>query len=385
MAALAPEDYSSKALKFGDIVAGTVVRVGPKEILIDIGAKSEGMVASKELEKMSAEAVIKYHPGDQVLAFVLSPESHDGAVLLSLARAQLERDWREAAQLLQADQVFEAQVAGFNKGGLIVRIGKVRGFVPTSQLEGVARRTEGDTHPPDLSAWVGKKIKLKITELDRERNRLILSERAALRDLRKVEKERMLADLKEGDVRTGTVTSLADFGAFVDLGGVDGLIHITELAWNKVNHPREVVQVGDTVQVQILSIGRDKQRIALSLKRLQPEPWTRIEETYHVGDLVTGTITKLASFGAFARVGDGIEGLIHISELSDRRVQHPKEAVQEGQTLQLRVVRIDATRRRLGLSLKRVTDEALEFDDAPVEEPWAENLEPVPDLQASGV
>jgi small subunit ribosomal protein S1 len=377
MSELSDLDLGFKKLKYGDVVAGTIVRVDPREILIDIGSKSEGIVDQKELEGMSAEALKKFEVGERVLAYVLYPEDRDGNVVLSLARAQMERDWREAEDLLKSEQVFEAQVAGFNKGGLIVRVGKVRGFVPATQLESTFRRRAepvGESGESDLAALVGKKLFLKVIELDRERNRLILSERAAMREMRKGQKERLLVELKEGDVRTGTVTSVADFGVFVALGGVDGMIHLSELSWTKINHPSDLVKVGDEVKVQVLSVDRDRERIALSLKRLQAEPWTTVEERYKVGQLVTGTITKLASFGAFARLDDNIEGLVHISELADRRIQHPKEVVKEGDTVTLRVIRIDAARRRLGLSLKRATEEYSEYDtplDSP-EEDWPE-------------
>ncbi|HEX9077338.1 MAG TPA: 30S ribosomal protein S1 [Anaerolineae bacterium] len=378
MSDYADADYGYKRVKYGDIVAGTVVRVEPREILIDIGAKSEGIVAQKEMESMSADALKKIQVGDRVLAFVLKSEDREGNVVLSLARAQMERDWRDAEELLKSEAVFEAQVAGFNKGGLIVRVGKVRGFVPATQLESTFRKrpeppSGAEASDADLSALVGKKLRLKIIELDRERNRLILSERAAMRDWRKEQKERLLTELKEGDVRSGVVTSVTDFGAFVALGGVDGLIHLSELSWAKINHPRDLLQVGDKVDVKVLSVERERQRIALSLKRLQAEPWTTVEQRYQIGQLVTGTVTKLASFGAFARLEDNIEGLIHISELSDKRIQHPKEVVKEGETLTLRVIRIDPARRRLGLSLKRVADEdfsTLSADLDPTEEEW---------------
>ncbi len=378
MSELSDSDLGFKSLKYGDIVAGTIVRVDPHEILVDIGSKSEGIVDQQEMEGLSPDAVKKLQVGERVLAFVLRTEDREGNVVLSLARAQMERDWREAEELLKSSQVFEAQVAGFNKGGLIVRVGKVRGFVPATQLESTFRRkmepASGESGESDLSALVGKKLSLKVIELDRERNRLILSERAATREMRKGQKERLLTELKEGDIRTGTVTSVADFGVFVALGGVDGMIHLSELSWTKINHPSDLVKVGDQVQVQVLSVERERERIALSLKRLQPEPWTTVEERYKVGQLVTGTITKLASFGAFARLDDNIEGLVHVSELADRRIQHPKEVVKEGDQVTLRVIRIDAARRRLGLSLKRATEEYSEYDtalDAP-EEDWPE-------------
>lgn len=372
-------DLGFKKLKHGEIVSGVIVRAEPREILIDIGAKSEGVVDQEEMEKLSADAIKKMRVGDTVLVYILKPETRDGTVVLSLARAQLEHDWRDADELLKSGQVFEAQVAGFNKGGLIVRIGKVRGFVPATQLEGTVRRKmdeAGETGELDLSGHVGKKINLKVIELDRERNRLILSERAAMREARKEQKERLLAGIKEGDTLTGAVTSVADFGVFVDLGGVDGMIHLSEMAWTKIGHPRDLVKAGDPVQVKVLGIDRERERIALSLKRLQPEPWTTVEDRYKVGQVVSGTITKLASFGAFARLDDNIEGLIHISELAERRINHPKESVKEGDTLQLRVIRVDSMRRRLGLSLKRASaeysdDEPLDIESS--DEEWPES------------
>lgn len=267
--------WQSKQFKYGDIVAGMVVRVSQHEILIDIGTKSEGVVDHTELEKMSSDALKKIQVGERILAFVVKSENREGLVVLSLVRAQLERDWLDADQLLKSEQIFEVQVAGFNKGGLIVRVGKVRGFVPATQLESVARRRAESPDESiqvtesDLSVLVGKKIKLKVIELDRERNRLILSERAAMRELRKTAKEQVLGDLQEGDTRTGTVTSVADFGVFVDLGGVDGMIHLSELSWTKIGHPNELVKVGDKIQVQVMSVDRDRERIALSVKRLQ--------------------------------------------------------------------------------------------------------------------
>lgn len=364
MSALTPEQYGYKQVKYGDIVSGIVVRVAPHEILVDIGTKSEASVATKEVDELSREGREKIQIGEEILAFVLRPEDYENGTILSLARAQEERDWRDAQAALDGGTILEAQVAGFNKGGLIVRVGKVRGFVPASQLEMAARsRGERELSEQDLASFVGKKLKLKIIEIDRARSRLILSERAAMREVRRDARARLMEEIQEGEVRSGTVTSIADFGVFVDLGGVDGLIHVSELSWTKIGHPSDAVKVGDPIQVKVLGIDREKNRIGLSLKRLQPEPWTTIEERYHIGQLVNATITKLASFGAFARVDEGIEGLIHVSELSDRRINHPKEVVKEGDALQLRVIKIDPERRRLGLSLKRVQDEDYLEDD----------------------
>lgn len=373
MASLSEAEYTYKRPKFGDIVQGVVVRAAPHEVLVDIGTKSEAIIAPKEVEELAREGK-RPQLGDEILAYVIKSEDQEGLTVLSVARAQEERDWRDAEAQQKADAVIEAPVAGYNKGGLIVRVGKIRGFVPASQLEIAARgRGERELTEADLSAQTGKKLKLKIIEIDRARNRLILSERVAMREVRRDAKARLLEEIKEGDIRTGTVTSVADFGVFVDLGGLDGLIHVSELSWSKIQNPGELVHVGDTVQVQVLGIDRNKNRIALSMKRLTPEPWTTIEDRYQIGQLVNGTITKLASFGAFARVDDGIEGLIHVSELSDKRVTHPKEVVKEGETYQLRVIKIDSAKRRLGLSLKRVDDENLgEYEPADAEE-WTED------------
>ena len=360
------ESYSLPTVKAGDILDGTIVSITPTEITVDVGAKSEGIITGRELERLSPEVLSDLKVGDPVVTYVVRPEDKDGHIVLSLARAQQERDWREAERLFQTQQIFEATVTNYNRGGLVVRMGRLRGFVPASQLVNAPPSSgeESASAGPDAGAseqrWakmVGQKLQLKVIEIDRRRNRLILSERLAMREWRKEQKERLLNELQRGDVRKGVVTSLQPFGAFVDLGGADGLIHLSELSWRRVSHPREVLQVGQEVEVYVLHVDRDKRRIGLSLRRLQPEPWSVVTEKYKVGQVVEGTITKLANFGAFARIDDGIEGLIHISELAKHRVNHPKEVVKEGDTLPMRIIRIDPARRRMGLSLKRVADE----------------------------
>ena len=353
MASLLDSEYAYKTPRHGDILQGVIMQITPGEILVDVGSKSEGIISGRELERMDPEVRQTLQVGQDVLAYVVRPEDQDGNIVLSLTRAQMETDWRRAEELYAAEEIFEAQVAGHNKGGLIVRIGRVRGFVPSSQLVSVRRRRseEGEEEDPEESEQaklVGKMLRFKIIELDRRRNRLILSERAAAREWRREQKEKLLSELQENEVRTGIVSSLCDFGAFVDLGGADGLIHLSELSWGRVAHPREVLSVGDEVQVYVLHIDRERRRIALSLKRLQPEPWSQIDERYEIGQLVQGTITKITNFGAFARLDGDVEGLIHISELSDQRIGHPREVVQEGQTLDLRVIRIDSARKRIG-------------------------------------
>jgi small subunit ribosomal protein S1 len=353
MTTLLEETYRVKQLKKGEILEGTIVHISPEEVLVDVGSKSEGLVTARELERLDPESRSELQVGEQILAYVLVPEDKNGNILLSLTRAQIEKDWREAQRLYETQEIFEGSVAGYNKGGLIVRLGQVRGFVPTSQLAlsaGVPVSVE-----ERKASLVGSAIQVKVIELDRARNRLILSERSAVRDWRRKQKEKLLAELNAGDVRVGVVSSLCDFGAFVDLGDADGLVHLSEISWRRVTHPSEVLSVGQEVDVYVLNVDRERKRIGLSVKRLTPDPWTVIDEQYRMGQLVEGTITKLVKFGAFARLADSdVEGLIHVSELSDEHINHPKEAVQEGDVLALRIIKIDSARRRMGLSLKRV-------------------------------
>jgi len=343
---------------------GTIVSISPIEILVDVGCKSEGVVPARDLERLDPEFRNSLQVGGKVFVSVIRPEDASGNILLSLARAQLEDAWREAAKLFDAKAIFEEAVAGSNKGGLIVNVGHVRGFVPASQVVSVRLPREGDEAEREkmLGQLVGQRLRFKIIELDRRRNRLILSERLAQREWRQERKERLLDELHEGEVKRGTVSSLCDFGAFVDLGDADGLVHLSELSWRHVEHPKEVLQVGQEVDVYVLEVDKEKRRIALSIKRLQKEPWSTVEERFRIGQLVTGKITKLTNFGAFARVDEGIEGLIHISELSEQRIAHPREVVEEGQELSLRVIRIDASRQRLGLSLRRVSEDSDNYD-----------------------
>jgi small subunit ribosomal protein S1 len=343
---------------------GTIVSISPAEILVDVGCKSEGVVLARDLERLDSEFRNSLQVGSKVFVCVIRPEDASGNILLSLSRAQLEDAWREAAKLFEAKTIFEEEVVSCNKGGLIVNVGRVRGFVPASQVVSVRLPREGDEAEREklLGELMGKRLRFKIIELDRRRNRLILSERLAQREWRQERKDRLLDELHEGEVRHGTVSSLCDFGAFIDLGGADGLVHLSELSWRHIDHPKGVLQVGQEVDVYVLEVDKEKRRIALSIKRLQKEPWSTVEERFRIGQLVTGKITKLTTFGAFARIDEGIEGLIHISELSEQRITHPKEVVAEGQELSLRVIRIDASRQRLGLSLRRVSEDQYSDD-----------------------
>jgi small subunit ribosomal protein S1 len=352
---LAAGDYGLKEIKRGDVLNGTILRVSDGEILVDVGAKSEGVIIGEELAKIPKDVLEDLKVGDTVQTFVVNQTDRNGNVVLALTRAQSSRDWVEAEDLNTKQEVFEGTVAGYNKGGLIVKVGKIRGFVPSSQL--VSRGEENADPNKRLASLVGRKLHLKVIEIDREQNRLILSERAAERQWRKMQKDKMLAELKEGDVLDGMVISLADFGAFIDLGGADGLVHLSEISWQPISKPSEVLKIGQRVKVQVLRVDPEHKRVGLSIKRCEPDPWSLIEDRYKVGQLVEAQITKMAKFGAFARVkdDDAIEGLIHISELSDKRVNHPKEVVEEGQWVTLRVIRVEPDKRRLGLSLKRVT------------------------------
>lgn len=358
MEELLSQGYGVRIPRRGDVLEGTVMAIEPSGILIDVGMKSEGLVPARELQEMEPEAIEGIEVGDQVLAYVVTLEGREGDLILSLKQAQMERDWRAVEKLFVEGAVFNGKVVGYNKGGLLINLGKVQGFVPASQIarqehEGLQAQSEEDFR----AKLVGVEIPLKIIELDRGRNRLILSERAALRYQRREERERLLAELQEGDIRHGVVDSLCDFGAFVDIGGIDGLIHISELSWGHVSHPGEVLQMGDEVDVYVLSVDRAQGRIGLSLKRLQPEPWGQVEDKYSIGQLVKGIITNLTKFGAFARLeGDEIEGLIHISELSDELITHPKEAVQVGDALIVKIIGIDAERHRISLSLRQVSE-----------------------------
>jgi small subunit ribosomal protein S1 len=360
METLPLDAFDFPKLRQGDTVEGSIVSVSPTQILVDIHYKADAVVDSRELERLDRDFLAGLAVGDLVTAFVVQPEDKDGNVVISLARAQQEQDWHQAEELLESQDVFEGLVTGYNRGGVIVRVGRVRGFVPASQLSTrsqIQQDAEGD--PEERWArMVGQTLQLKVVELDRQRNRLILSERIALRDLRKGQKDRLLASLQKGDVLKGVVTSIANFGAFVDLGGADGLIHLSELAWHRVEHPSEVVHVGQQVEVYVMNVDEEKKRIGLSLRRLTPEPWSVVGESYTVGQVVTAKITRLTNFGAFAKMDDSIEGLIHISEMADYRIGHPKEIVQEGDEVQVRVIRVDPQRRRVGLSLRQASDDA---------------------------
>jgi len=373
------EEYAYHRPQRGDIRKGVILSIGPEEIVVNVGLKREGIVPSSDLERMGEEALSELEVGGEVPVFILKPRDQSGNVIVSLYRARLEQDWLHAQEFLASGEVWEGVVSGCNRGGLVVPFGKVRGFVPASQITNFPRRLPPDKRESMLAEMVGRKLHLRVIEVDRRRRRLVFSERAGEREWREQQRERLMQELCEGDIVRGTVSNLCKFGAFVDVGGADGLVHISELSWQRVRHPREVLQVGEEVDVYVLRLDYERKRIGLSIKRLQPEPWTLIDDKYDVGQLVEGTVTSVTDFGAFAAIKEGVEGLIHVSELAEPAPKHPSEIVEEGDRLLLRIIRMDVRRRRLGLSLKRVLqsewDEwAAQFEEA--EEPKLEEMEP---------
>lgn len=370
----------------GELVEGTIAKTSPTEIVVDLGEGDTGIIPGRELENMGRQALEELKEGEPLTVFVVNPHNHRRQTILSINRAIEELNWQEAEVYKKDRSVYEGNVSGYNRGGLIVRFGRVRGFVPQSQISDERRRSMTGATPEELySGFVGKNIKVKVIEVDRSRNRLILSERAATRESRESRKEQLIQELSVGQVIVGRVVSLEDFGAFVDVGGAEGLVHLTEITWRHITHAEEVLQVGQEAKVEVISIDRERKRIGLSMKRQEADPWDEVATTYENGQLVRATVTKLTKFGAFARLVDApdIEGLIHISELSDQRVTHPREVVEEKEELTLRVVKIDVRNRRLGLSLKKVN--SAEYLDQDMEFFASQQEEQASDAPASDV
>lgn len=354
-------------LSEGQIIEGVITHITPNEILVDIGAKQEGIVPLSDIEWVDESVKANIKEGATVRAYVMRTFEDDEPPLLSIARAAQEKDW-QWLENLSDDELVEGRVAEVNKGGLIVYVGMVRGFVPASHVVSV------NTKVPDRQAvlrqLLGKTLTLKVLEADSQDNRLILSEREAKQEELQRRKRHMLESLQVGDVLRGRITNVVDFGAFVDLDGVDGMIHISELSWDRIEHPSEVVKVGDELDVYVLKIDHKRERIGLSLKRLHPEPWEQLVEKYQVGDEVDVIITRLAEFGAFARLVDlPVEGLIHISELADGHVAQPQDVVQEGQQVRARIVRIESDRKRLGLSLASQANSVINDEQSDITQP----------------
>jgi small subunit ribosomal protein S1 len=366
-------DATMQPFEEGEVVTGRVVRIDKDEVLVDIGYKSEGVIPSGELSiRKSVDPREEVQLGEEVDAIVLTKEDQDGRLIMSKKRARFEKAWRRIEAAAESGQPVEGNVIEVVKGGLIIDLG-VRGFLPASLVD--IRRV------PNLDEYMGTKIETKVIELNRSRNNVVLSRRAVLEEERKEVRQQILDRLQPGLVVEGQISNIVDFGAFVDLDGIDGLIHISELSWSHVNHPSEILNIGDTVQVKVLDIDRDRQRISLGLKQTQEDPWQRIVDTYNVGDELEGTVTKVVTFGAFVEILDGVEGLVHISELAVHHVESPREVVHPGDEIRVKILEIDSERRRLSLSAKRVEDQILPLPraDAPAAPPAAAADAPAPE------
>src|SRR5438045_3568498 len=360
----------------GEVVTGRVVRIDNDEVLVDIGYKSEGVIPSNELSiRKSVDPHDEVELGEEVDALVLTKEDQDGRLIMSKKRARFERAWRRIEAAQESGDPIPGSVIEVVKGGLIIDLG-VRGFLPASLVD--IRRV------PNLDEFLGQTLEAKVIELNRSRNNVVLSRRAVLEEQRREDRERILDRLQPGLIVEGQISNIVDFGAFVDLNGIDGLIHISELSWSHVNHPSEILEIGQTVQVKVLDIDRDRQRISLGLKQTQEDPWQRVVDTYHVGDELEGTVTKVVAFGAFVEILEGVEGLVHISELAQQHVENPREIVQPGDEVKVKILEIDSERRRLSLSIKRVEGQVLPV--RPIEAPAdgdGADLDNVPELGLS--
>jgi small subunit ribosomal protein S1 len=355
------DTYDYESPRRGQLREGVILHIGTRGIAVDVGLKQEGFVPRRDVERMSKAAASQLEPGQEVTTYVLNPENRDGNLILSLTKAEREKDWSRAEEMLESGEVWQGKVSGCNKGGITVSFGRLRGFVPGSHLWAQdKRRVPIDNREEAFREYVGRESSFKVIEVDRNRRRLVLSERLARQQLREQERERLMNELIEGDVVQGTVSSLRDFGAFVDLGGTDGLIHISELAWRHVHHPKEVLQVGDEIKVYVLRLDYERKRIGLSLKRLQPDPWSWVELNYVEGQLVSGVVSAIKEFGVFLTLDIGLDGLIHIAELADPPPEDPGIVVRRGDELVVRILRIEPTRRRIGLSLKSVSPQERE-------------------------
>jgi len=341
-------NYDATLVPFeeGDVVTGKVVRIDQDEVLVDIGYKSEGVILSNELSiRKSVDPADEVELGEEVDALVLTKEDQDGRLLLSKKRARFEKAWRRIEAAAESGEPVEGTVIEVVKGGLIIDLG-VRGFLPASLVD--IRRVQ------NLDEFLHQKIECKVIELNRSRNNVVLSRRAVLEEERKEVRQQILDRLQPGQIVEGAISNIVDFGAFVDLDGIDGLIHISELSWSHVNHPSEILSIGDTVPVKVLDIDRDRQRISLGLKQTQEDPWQRVVDTYNLRVALEGKVTKLVTFGAFVEIMDGVEGLVHISELAHHHVENPREVVEPGDSVKVKILEIDSDRRRLSLSVKRV-------------------------------
>jgi small subunit ribosomal protein S1 len=350
------DEYDYARPQRGELRDGVVMQIEDNGVLVSIGTKREGVIPQQDLRQMGDEYLSSLKVGASIQVYIQDPENKEGDLVLSLTMVQVAKDWEEAGRLQGEGGIIQGQVIGYNKGGLLVQFNRIRGFVPASQVAQLHGRTASEERQQALQRMVGQTIPLKVIEVDRERNRLVLSERSATQEWRKAQKHRLLTELQPGDILAGRVNQLTNFGAFIDLGGADGLAHISELSWQRVNHPREVLSPGQEVKVMVVEIDADRERIGLSLRRLQSNPWETIDQRYSLGQIVSGPVTNVAPFGAFVQIEEAVEGLIHASELDVDPQAQPRDLLQPGQTVTAKIISLDKQRQRMGLSLRRVSE-----------------------------
>jgi small subunit ribosomal protein S1 len=350
------DEYDYARPRRGEVREGVVMKIEDSGILVSIGTKREGIIPPQDLRQMGDEFTSDLAVGQPIQVYVQDPENRDGDLILSLTMVQVARDWEDAARLHDEGGIVQGNVIGYNKGGLLIQFNRIRGFVPASQVAQLHGRTAAEERQQALQRMVGQTIPLKVIEVDRDRNRLVLSERSATQEWRKAQKHRLLTELQPGDILTGRVNQLTNFGAFIDLGGADGLAHISELSWQRVNHPREVLSPGQEVKVMVVEIDAERERIGLSLRRLQSNPWETIDQRYSLGQIVSGPVTNVAPFGAFVQIEEAVEGLIHASELDVDPQAQPRDLLQPGQVVTAKIISLDKQRQRMGLSLRRVNE-----------------------------
>jgi small subunit ribosomal protein S1 len=362
----------------GEIREGIILQIESNEIIVDMGAKQDGIVTAQDLERLDDTFRKSLTVGQSVPVYVLNPRDTDGNLIVSINMGLQQYDWDNARRLLESEEVVEVVVTGHNRGGVLVRWNMLEGFIPSSHMVTVSAGLQGNERRDTLNSMLGQRLGVKVIEVDQDRRRLIFSEREAQKEWRAQQKARLLSELKEGDVVRGTVTGLRDFGAFVNLGGADGLIHVSELAWHRVDHPRDVLKVGQEIDVYVLSLDRDTNRIALSRKRLLSDPWEDALERYHEGMLVEGTVTNVVDFGAFIALDDGLEGLLHLSEMGDGTLKEPHSYVKKGDRLQLRISRLEPDQRRVGFTQRWGIEGGAEGGEVPAVPPMAEAVDEVP-------
>jgi len=355
-ALLETEAAQSGSLRRGEIIEGVVMGASPDGVIVDVGTKTEAVIPQSEMLSLGVEGHTRLKTGDKARVMVLQPMSAEGHGIVSLDRARGEEGWEILAGRLESGEIFSAEIVGHNRGGVLASVEGVNAFIPLSQIDSIRR--DNPEAANSLATLVGKEVRLKVIELNRRKNRAILSERAAMTEWRREQKERILEELQEGQIREGRISSITDFGVFVDLGGADGLAHLTELTWERGKKAKDLFEVGDEVKAFVLRVDREARKISLSLKRAHPEEWDSAVDRFVIGQVLIGRVTKLMPFGAFVRLDGPIEGLVHISEITNRRIQHPREVLEEGNVVPVKLVRIEKDRHRLGLSLRQARNDA---------------------------